>query len=250
MKDYPAAHSMDTRWFAVDADGNIGVFYSNEDGAVPKEISEDSYQGSLIDYLPKNKEGVSQSLIEGHIAAQGAKKIYLRRMIAHSHFITEFSALLVLDSESTLEELRPYIYLRFAGSEIVVYVNECPSLKIKSLLESGKILRGITKLETLEWADFVGIFQFSHDWCGIAAPYKRDVVPQYPLNLAHLPPQLQQQLSTIRFESTHFNETSEIQPIEYTDCRTWGWKGEWLDTKRERDEWKRVSTTNEENGEQ
>jgi hypothetical protein len=35
MQDFPAAHSMDTKWFAVDADGNIGIFRSGEGGAVP-----------------------------------------------------------------------------------------------------------------------------------------------------------------------------------------------------------------------
>lgn len=36
MQDFPAAHSMDTTWFAVDADGNIGMFDSGEGGAVPE----------------------------------------------------------------------------------------------------------------------------------------------------------------------------------------------------------------------
>jgi hypothetical protein len=33
--DYPAAHSMDTMWFAVDADGHVAVFDSGEGGGVP-----------------------------------------------------------------------------------------------------------------------------------------------------------------------------------------------------------------------
>ena len=33
--DYPAAHSMDTDWFAVDKDGHVAVFASGEAGAVP-----------------------------------------------------------------------------------------------------------------------------------------------------------------------------------------------------------------------
>ena len=33
--DFPAAHSMDTTWFAVDAEGNIGEFATGEDGALP-----------------------------------------------------------------------------------------------------------------------------------------------------------------------------------------------------------------------
>ena len=33
--DFPAAHSMDTFWFAVDADGHAAVSSSGEAGAVP-----------------------------------------------------------------------------------------------------------------------------------------------------------------------------------------------------------------------
>jgi uncharacterized protein YggU (UPF0235/DUF167 family) len=32
---YPAAHSMDTTWFAVDGEGNIGMFAAGQDGVVP-----------------------------------------------------------------------------------------------------------------------------------------------------------------------------------------------------------------------
>lgn len=34
-EDYPAAHSMDTSWFAVDEAGRVAIFDSGEDGAVP-----------------------------------------------------------------------------------------------------------------------------------------------------------------------------------------------------------------------
>jgi hypothetical protein len=39
MSDYPAAHSMDTEWFAVDEHGNVGRFDSGEDGAVPVDAA-------------------------------------------------------------------------------------------------------------------------------------------------------------------------------------------------------------------
>src|SRR5499433_3267873 len=38
-EDFPAAHSMDAIWFAVDRDGHIGVFDSGEAGAVPAEVN-------------------------------------------------------------------------------------------------------------------------------------------------------------------------------------------------------------------
>lgn len=33
--DFPCGHSMDTSWFAVDAEGNVGLFDTSEDGALP-----------------------------------------------------------------------------------------------------------------------------------------------------------------------------------------------------------------------
>ena len=35
--DYPAAHSMDTMFFAVDRDGNVAIFSTGEAGAAPSE---------------------------------------------------------------------------------------------------------------------------------------------------------------------------------------------------------------------
>jgi len=35
LLDYPAAHSMDTLWFAVDEVGHVGVFFTGEDGPAP-----------------------------------------------------------------------------------------------------------------------------------------------------------------------------------------------------------------------
>lgn len=39
--DYPAAHSVDTMWFAVDKDGHIGIFDSGEDGPIPAVFDND-----------------------------------------------------------------------------------------------------------------------------------------------------------------------------------------------------------------
>ena len=39
MTELPAAHSMDTAWFAVDADGHVARFETGEDGALPVEAA-------------------------------------------------------------------------------------------------------------------------------------------------------------------------------------------------------------------
>jgi hypothetical protein len=35
--DFPAAHSMDTNWYAIDRDGRVAAFWSGESGAVPEQ---------------------------------------------------------------------------------------------------------------------------------------------------------------------------------------------------------------------
>jgi hypothetical protein len=44
LNDYPAAHSMDTDWFAVDGAGQVGLFQSGPDGAYPS----DAYGGGSL----------------------------------------------------------------------------------------------------------------------------------------------------------------------------------------------------------
>ena len=38
--DYPAAHSMDTHWFAIDKDGQVGLFFTAETGYLPSRAAE------------------------------------------------------------------------------------------------------------------------------------------------------------------------------------------------------------------
>src|SRR5947209_20344599 len=38
--DHPAAHSMDTTWFAVDAVGDVAVFDTGEPGHAPSHVTE------------------------------------------------------------------------------------------------------------------------------------------------------------------------------------------------------------------
>lgn len=53
--DYPAAHSMDTTWFAVDADGAVAMFDTGENGHCP-EIGRNDVSGRLDQLLPLQAE--------------------------------------------------------------------------------------------------------------------------------------------------------------------------------------------------
>jgi hypothetical protein len=45
--DFPAAHSMDTQWFAVDRDGHVALFITGEAGSMPLTASEGDVDEAL-----------------------------------------------------------------------------------------------------------------------------------------------------------------------------------------------------------
>lgn len=57
--NYPAAHSMDTMWFAVDAEGNLGYFDTGESGALPTDAHRDvDGFANLLLQLPTDYQGI------------------------------------------------------------------------------------------------------------------------------------------------------------------------------------------------
>lgn len=55
-EDYPAAHSMDTTWFAVDKDGSVAMFRSEETGAVPCAHARDQTSGrEFLAHIAKSR---------------------------------------------------------------------------------------------------------------------------------------------------------------------------------------------------
>jgi hypothetical protein len=48
--DFPAAHSMDTTWFAIDRDGHVGVFDTGETGPVPETYGKCDVRQLLVEH--------------------------------------------------------------------------------------------------------------------------------------------------------------------------------------------------------
>src|SRR5690242_17979502 len=75
--DFPAAHSMDTYWFAVDRDGRVACFESGEAGAVPERAFADEYGLSasepLMRSLPPSSE-VIYDLNGFHLPFEGQQR--------------------------------------------------------------------------------------------------------------------------------------------------------------------------------
>jgi len=57
--DFPAAHSMDTTFFAVDAAGHVAVFFTGETGPAPEGVGQGDYwidEVGLFHYRPNKDE--------------------------------------------------------------------------------------------------------------------------------------------------------------------------------------------------
>jgi hypothetical protein len=250
MQDFPAAHSMDTSWFAVDADGNVGTFRSSENGAVPKTLKVPLRLEEFMEELPKDERGIVQLSVDGSLVSQNTSLEALWEDMEDEDMMFDpgdmmFDLILVLESKAVIDELIPDVCLQFSGSEVVVYVDGCSIEKVKNLIETGKILRGKPWFDLLNNAHIFGLFPFCHDF-GAPAPYKRKNVPKNPLKTEELPLNLQQIVNQIHLDKVHFTETPEIQPIEHMECRTWRSDDWWLDTKRERAEWQEVGNAYDE----
>jgi hypothetical protein len=133
MQDFPAAHSMDTTWFAIDADGCVGIFNSDENGAVPKDLTGVTsetidFRYELVDILMKDQQGVIQNVksVEVEAVIQDISINYLNREIRLLEKLKGYSIkhlILHLSNEQVLESLKSQasIIIRFVDEQIRLF---------------------------------------------------------------------------------------------------------------------------------
>ena len=225
MEDFPAAHSMDTTWFAIDRDGNLAVFDSGEAGAVPEETIAD--QGfpheDEIRALPANgvlmdPDGLRVGTQPGH------------EHVELDDFNTQYSAFVFVKDTAPVRDLMTRLQAREVGATR----GACLVIKLTDREAFAQLhARGACIGCTVHYRDDddeeiarFGVYRYSHtceNW--IAGPYAREAVPVKPVPLAALPRELRE--GAIRFEG-RFADTVELQPAEHWQSVAWG--ASWLAT--------------------
>jgi hypothetical protein len=240
MQDFPAAHSMDTTWFAIDADGCVGIFDSFENGAVPKDLTGFTsetidFRYELVDLLMKDKQGVIQNVksVEIEAVIHDISINYLNREIRLLEKLNGYSIkhlILHLSNERVLENLKSQanIIIRFVDEKIIVYVDECDREWLKQAIKLRMVLAGkIARLElNLNW---LGWYEYSPDGYQVN-PYDRNYLLKEPIHFDDLPPEIINRLNITELPNVRFSETESIQPIEHMPCQTWGGSEDWIDT--------------------
>lgn len=234
--DYPAAHSMDTEWFAVDQDGRVGYFTSGEAGAVPVEALQGSRANALLtrlaNALPRSevlhdRQGRWLPSVEGR---HEHRTRTTRETITH--------VLLFLKSLDMVAEhiAAGRAHQLPSTSDFAVYFRELPAVLAAELHEANLCLgcfwHWSPVLEAPDETDRItpetfGFYQYDHlceNW--ISGPYGRITVPANPIHVDQLPPSLRQELKAVQFD-VNFAETPHIQPVADHECASW--ESQWLD---------------------
>lgn len=218
--DVPAAHSMDTAWFAVDEEGKVGVFETGEDGALPDDAAwgsgaadanfdEDLLYGAIAAWM--HARG---ALEEGGALVEGARPVIL---------VDDPDPWREWISDGTLVQLRREApaALMPAKRLSAKQARQLDALPRRALLDIDPVL-------DMRWddepsADF-GLFAFASDDYGNPGAYVRVGAPQAALRLSELPEVLREAIGRLRLdlrfeaaEALHLADHPEVGP-----CQTWG----------------------------
>src|SRR5262245_34548238 len=205
--DFPAAHSMDTEWFAVDRDGHVACFDSGTMGAVAAGATQEigyETKARIEACLPP---GPVVFDIEGHrVPGKKPKQPHVPRF-----------SWLPLCFLKSLELVREEIaagraYEVRAATGVAVVFREFNHSLMTRLHEDGECLRCVSydfarddlppESEDLFFlAARHGLFYCGHLWGDdVAGLHGREELPVNPAHVDQLPPDLRKAVGRVRFD--------------------------------------------------
>lgn len=253
-EDFPAAHSGDVQWFAVDPQGHVATFYAWSTAPIPITFRDLPIAATTFwDCLERLRaEGVhSKSIVELdgalHLLNDFSGWYGVNRIETGSHGGWGLPAhevrrkrlgrvLMIVQSLDVVQPaldagLATLALQRPAGPPYVVDFADLPRELAEQILRSGQCVSCISRNLTDVNDDQVGVFHYNHIyheggysgfWRG---PYCRDTAPADPLTVDRLPSEVRAIVEQVCFEHVSFLDRPLIQPLEHFDCRgaeQWG----------------------------
>lgn len=223
--DYPAAHSMCTRWFAVDPDGHVGYFYSGDSGAAPRDVPPESHSFAgwcavvecLAEVLP---HGEALEDVRGRCCV-------FREKPPHCPYaLPEHPLLMFLHSADAIrDEIEAGRAVPVGAVEGVAFVLIGTSTEVYERVHQANACRACfwhflrATDAALSMAE-LGMFCFEHTMGnGLSYPYERQTVPAQPLHVDQLPPENRRIVRRLALP-LRFPDTLVIQPVEHLSCES------------------------------
>lgn len=254
--DFPAAHSMDTEWFAVDAHGHVAHFESGEAGSVPNSAlaALEQEQMFVTDAIMQLRPEDGIEYFVDDLLEEPGGPVY-EYSWATNRFETKpidelnviYSVLMRLTDESLLtrrgnasggilsrlfspgNSKRPQVARIHNSQHILGFVSDSlPKSELKSWIAQGLVNQAWVN-RFLE-AERIGIFRYSHgesfeNW--ISGPYVRTSQPAQPVKLEQLPESLQRLVRHTRMANTDFSRWCAVDPRAAGQCSSW--ENAWID---------------------
>jgi hypothetical protein len=217
--DFPAAHSMDTAWFAVDRDGHVAVFATGEAGAVPTAAYlGDGGEWEMLEEL-REKVPRTSSVHDFESRKAGETEPHVR---PHES-MNQYSALMFLESLDKVRDL----------------VEKARAKQVATTVGVGLVLQGVDRATLMafherdaclgcymHWADEehpsaaeFGLYSYDHtteNW--ISGPYALHERPEKPITVNQVPASIAEK--AIKFPG-RFADTPRLQPAEVWACESW-----------------------------
>lgn len=227
--DFPAAHSMDAAWYAVDKCGHVARFDTGEAGAVPEfagDPEEDPYE-ELRDAVPA---------VEPVYEREG--RIEPGREASGSHHYFEGrgdpggTLMFVRSIDAVAPEIKRGEAVQVKAKGFAVVFKNLTKAVAKRIHEAKACLGCFYHFDSEDEGGAdparLGLFSYSHlceNW--IAGPYGRHSSPSRPLQVGQLPPAVREFVNRVRFDTLCFAEAVRLQPASLGPVVAWDCA--WLD---------------------
>lgn len=239
---YPAAHSMDTEWFAIDSKGQVALFDTDEAGSMPLQASEleltHLYLWGFIEELgPGDEDNILWRAEGDPLEQMSTVTLSLEQLhtciSAHlqvDHIQIPIRNLLCVmrDPEAArrlLCEARPDPTTRALGLKRHPYpAILAPELSLTSLFEAierGDVLGGdsIRSYANENFTSLLGVHVYEYPSYA-RVPYQRTGAPRSPLTVERLPEALRARLLQLRLDA-NFTEDELVDPEDSFECERW-----------------------------
>ncbi|MCI0459673.1 MAG: hypothetical protein L0Z62_22205 [Gemmataceae bacterium] len=226
--DYPAAHSMDSCWFAVDRDGHLGYFSTGEAGALPFSASmSDPYEfrDRLAAVLPRTEViyDLKGRICPGPLGRDPKHRLRLDRDPRPDEWYLSF-----LKSVAPIQkELDSGQAIRVPGHGGHAVLLKGPTKALAKRLHEGDLCLGCfwhfeaEPDEPPPPAEF-GLYEYGHlteNW--ISGPYGLRERPLQPAHIDQLPAEMRREIGYMSFHDFCFARRAHIQPVEYDQSPSW-----------------------------
>jgi hypothetical protein len=231
MLALPAAHSMDTHWFAIDGLGHVAMFASGELGLVPEPAARHWPTGSslAVDLVPLLRDVDAEALsYEAADIFATPSASWVSRLLGTSmlHAPPRFDqslwgVLLQMRAAAGVRDRLPEHGLHTLPSRDGDYAwGHLASPVLRELWREGWIIRA--SLGHHVQPERMGMFCFEHDGDGpeTADAYRRIGQPRVPLRVHALPTSLRRRLAAAQFGDADFRACETIRAARATDTES------------------------------